>query len=353
MSYSFDELFAKTTHVREVAELVHVVTEAGSPTEAENRAKNLEYPTHLVREARLLALAKRDHGYSFDRMELPKDGAIDPWRYFDCVYGSVGQYEQNECGILAVKPHFPLPPLFWAYALYDAEGERLFSFEDSIAQNPGYAIMVNDGSNSIPAGLVMNVWPGSYLARFSFIHPITSKECVWEVNTQGWPMKSEYRRGLIHTAQVCFRPISEEDKRGIKQLIAPERYVLVISEREEKQREREDGRFSETYVIEGKYFFVSPWEDMKRFTALGGRMISSTGGYPDYAAYILSIKHGVFEGSTMRAGARPVEEVVTAMLRGMPQTIKTIETFQNLFSFKQVHLPCYNRHDAKPLVTAF
>ncbi|MEK7173449.1 MAG: hypothetical protein AAB710_00005, partial [Patescibacteria group bacterium] len=132
MALKYDWLLAETARVRQNRDLVRFVVErAQSPTEAEQYAKGNEYPTDLVRGTRLLSLMKRDYAVEFNRdLQIP-DGELDPWRYFNCVY-TQGVDKPEETGMLAVKPISYLPALFWTYALYDAEWEQLFSFENGI-----------------------------------------------------------------------------------------------------------------------------------------------------------------------------------------------------------------------------
>ena len=352
MSQSFEELFRQTAHVRENTELVQLVAGADSPTEAENRAKDLEYPTHLVRETRLLAKARRDYSERFYTHKIiPGGDRVDPVRYFNCTY-SEKPGEKEEYGVLAVKPDFHLPPLFWAYTLLDADGEKLFSLEDVSSSKEYFNVVVSDSSRSIPAGLAMHIWPSSDLVQFSFTHPISQKKCIWQIYKKGWPTGAEYLRWQEAESDLAsFRPVLEEDKRGIEDLASMERYVLVISEREGKNSKSDQGWISEDYKIEGKYFFVSPWEDRTRFAALGGRMIPCPAreSWRSRKKY-LSIEHEVSLGASSLHKTRSIEEVVSAVLTGMPRAVKTAETLHNLFSFKTPHMPSYNKDTLIPLV---
>lgn len=357
MSYSVMELFEKTTRAQGVVELVEVVTGAASPTEAETRAKDLEYPNDLVRETRLLALAKRDHEVAFQHYGnfFAKNKEIDPWRYFDCIFTRASLPVYEEHGILAIKPQFPLPPLFWTYALFNADGEKLFSLEDGTPVEQGYSVVINGSSKSIPVGLKMCVWAGSSMVEFSLIDPVYRKMGVWRVHTQGWPTGSEYLYWMEgNNAHACFRPIMDEDKRGRGNEVAPERYVLEIVDFEKRHREidKEKRWRFEKYAVQGLYFFVSPWENMDRFSQLGGKQISRGSTMHHGMNEVISVTHTFSGGGVLQKQLpRPIEEVVSTMIYGMPWSIRTLPTLHNLFSFKHASITCYNvdGHDA-PLV---
>lgn len=360
MSYSVMELWKNTTRVREVAELVQVVLNAISPTEAEACAKDLEYPSNLVRETRLLALVKRDHGSWFEQHLTMENGLnvgyqVDPWRYFDCTFtrasvsaNSVPANEEH--GILGVKPFFPFPPLFWVYVLYDADGEKLFSFEDGAPAKQNFLMVVQIGSKSIPVGLKITIWGESHLIEFSSLDSRSRQVGHWTVHASGWPTKSEYRYQVEGgNTGVCFRPVMEEDKLGRRG--PSEQYVLEITDFESRNGEivKERLWMFEKYTLQGLYSFVSPWEDVNRFSQFGGRQIVRN--IPSYMTEIVSLKHSVSnEGPIQEQQPRPIDEVVSAMLRGIPSRIQALPTLHNLFSFKHAHTTCYNVGDEVPLV---
>lgn len=169
MGRSLEELLADTRSIRCMPEIFNIVAGAGSSQEAEEKAEEFEFPTPILREARLLRQLQLEHPQEFARIR--KEIAANPRatpkeRIFSCVYGD--GFSENYGSVL-VMPHPVLPPIFWDYTLLDEEGDIICA-----AQGEGKWKMVRlgdkvecvlaHGSRSLPASLKIrfkeNCWGG-------------------------------------------------------------------------------------------------------------------------------------------------------------------------------------------------
>ncbi|MBI3274163.1 MAG: hypothetical protein HYZ69_03385 [Candidatus Colwellbacteria bacterium] len=358
MAKSFDELFAETAKARQNADLVQVVHNASSPTEAENCVKELEYPTNLVRETRLLAVMKRDYPNDFARAAFVISHEPDLWRYFDCTYDSHLPVQHDEIGTLAIKPDFLLPPLFWAYALYNSDGEKLFSFEDKSLGKETYHITVESGSQSIPAGLKIHVYGGILGEWAQFEYSLYSQTSLWAVERMRmWPIGACFWKNNPYDSDdselACFRSAYP----GGPVAGVPGDYTLVICEKLRRNTGSPDAKEQHnTFVVEGKYRLCSPWRKREQFSKEPGTLCSDPKKHAPPmmdARSPLSIEfHTAQSGQRIpeEVNARSLEDVVKSMLFGLPKNINGERTLKKLFGFKSPHMPCYNKNNFIPII---
>lgn len=353
MLRSFDELFAETARVRQNMDLVRIVYGTSSPTEAENRAKEREYPTDLVRGTRILAVMKRDHEDNFKRAIGFLDREYDPWRYFDCTYDSHYPIQYDEVGILAVKPDFLLPPLFWTYALYNSDGEKLFSFEDRSLGETTYYVVLESGSRSLPAGLKMST--DTFYDSVSFEYACYSQKSIWIVEgIKRWPAEAYYWKNRGFNENACLRHAFP----GGPVAGVPQQYKLIICDKLERNTGSPDkAEQNSTFIIVGKYRFFSPWHEIELFSKKAGILSSDPKehaplGLMDVKSPLSIEFHTTSYGMRVpeESQTRSLEDVVKSMLLGLPKKINSVETLKQLFSFKSPHISCYNKNNMLPLV---
>lgn len=161
---SLEELKVQTAVVKQIPGIVSVVERAGSSQDAENVLKQLEYPTSLVREAKLLWLLKKGHPQDFANITRRCSGKkISPERIFPCSYNlSDCSYTLSDdaYGSMLVRPHPVLPPLFWDFTLLDGTGDTIYSaegvgekYERDHDLRDGVESVLLHGSRSLPVAL--------------------------------------------------------------------------------------------------------------------------------------------------------------------------------------------------------
>lgn len=174
MERTLYELLAQTSAAQKDSMIVATIDGARSAEEADREVGELEFPTPIVREARLLFKIKRAWPTAFEEIKkklgIGEKPVIDfGERTFPISYGSGLHYQDmlDGYGSLLVKPDPLLPPIFWNYTLLDENGDVIYSTEEGVGEKHKHGNLGTDGvecalahgSRSLPASLNIRFLP--------------------------------------------------------------------------------------------------------------------------------------------------------------------------------------------------
>lgn len=160
MEQTLETLTEQTDRVQRYPQLKTIVSKADSAQQAENAANELEFPTPLLREVRLLYKLRCSYPEAFEVIQ--KNNSRHPMpevlRVFPCSYKS--KYSEDMYGTMLVEPHPWLPPIFWDYKLLDEDGDIIYSpkgIGEKYYRKNGFEArtqcVLSHGSKSLPAAL--------------------------------------------------------------------------------------------------------------------------------------------------------------------------------------------------------
>lgn len=196
-------------------DIIMIVEETDSPSAAQKRAEDREYPYTAMNMIRELAMLKRND------LDVYKNFAPIEWacanassviqRVFSCQWGPLRATEADYPGILFITPHAYLPPLFWEYELRDEDNVSVFKTGHESQALPDLAssqiaflatratndrmdsirCIVGSASHSIPIGL--NIEHCATRTTFSRAH--LAKRFCWERYDR--PHNQQFARWII------------------------------------------------------------------------------------------------------------------------------------------------------------
>lgn len=377
MEFSLDELLAQTTSVRQNLQIVQIVGNSASAQETEKKVAELEFPTSILRETRLLWKLRWEHPESFRNIwerliTEPKEETGYDVRIFPASYYSAWPSSLDLYGSVVVKPHPVLPPAFWDYALLDEEGEVVYSTQGVGEKYRGHELeertecVLSHGSRSLPAALKIRFEKelDGFQVEFTAARKSTGG-CPAHTDTFTWarhvsiPNREEagdewYERTTNRSERgespdrVLWRKLTEAEVRAFYENYYDERkeyWTLVLQTELGVSLDRQHLRSTRFLVLTLYGVEWGNWRECTRekpfaLKKLERALLPCRNPHSVHFAFTPLVSHaGIHEnwpGNTHPLYAS-VEEVIDHVSQHTPNQIDGLASFWNFFGFKSTY----------------